>query len=370
VSLFADDGRIARSAIARARGAGEESPQMRVFPSGKPLNPMSAEVIARGEALMIPDVNAAWLKKLIGANRHISLLHSGGPRSLMMIPLLSHERVSGLICLAGGGGRRRYNDRDLALAKELASRAVLALDNAQLFQQSREATRLRDEVLRVVAHDLRGPLNTISMSADLLHMELQPERVEWKNQLEIITRSVSYADRLIEDLLDVARMQAGKLVLDKQSLDPRALIEETIELQQPLAAQHHIHLRSTASAQLPRIAADPHRVQQVLANLIGNAVKFSAGGTTILVDAAVHNGAIRFSVKDQGRGIQPSDLPHLFDPFWQARAGVGGAGLGLAVCKGIVKAHGGQIWVDSAPGKGSTFSFTLPIGRTGRSKAA
>jgi signal transduction histidine kinase len=158
-------------------------------------------------------------------------------------------------------------------------------------------------------------------------------------------------------------MQVGKLALDQQSLDPRELIAETLELQQPIAAQQGIELRSTAPSQLPRISADRHRVQQVLANLVGNAVKFSPKGTTVTVGVAKQDNALRFYVRDEGPGIPVSDMPHLFDPFWQARSGLGGAGLGLAICKGIVRAHGGQIWADSTPGKGSTFSFTMQLAR-------
>src|SRR5262249_39716539 len=121
------------------------------------------------------------------------------PDSVMLIPLRARDRVIGLICLGIAGANRQYTSHDFALAKELALRASLALDNARLFQESREATRLRDEVLRVVAHDLRNPLNTISLSADLLEEVIPAENTEWHKRLDVITRSVRYADRLIQD---------------------------------------------------------------------------------------------------------------------------------------------------------------------------
>jgi signal transduction histidine kinase len=172
---------------------------------------------------------------------------------------------------------------------------------------------------------------------------------------------VEYADRLIHDLLDVARMQSGKLTLDAQATDPRALVHESVELQKPMANQRRIRLEPVTTEDLPPVEADRHRLQQVLGNLLANAIKFSPEGSTVSVIADLQKDSVRFSVKDEGPGIAPQEMPHLFDPFWQARKGAGGAGLGLAICKGIVKAHGGQIWVDSKPGEGSTFHFTLPL---------
>ena len=362
VTLLADDGTVERAAAARRNPAGgERLEELRVYSERKELNPVVAEVIQSGEAIMVPTVKDVWLKRLIGQSPNLEDANKAGSDSVMLIPLRARDHVIGLICLGVTGASRRYTDYDFAQAKELALRASLALDNARLFQESREATRLRDEVLRVVAHDLRNPLNTISLSADLLEEVIPSEHTEWHKKLDVISRSVSFADRLIQDLLDVARLQVGKLTIDARPLDAAALVSEVIELLQPAAAKHDIKLRSVIPGELPRVHADNHRVQQVLANLIGNSIKFSPEGTTVVIGVEAHDDELRFFIQDEGPGIDPGHLPHLFDPFWQAHTGGSGAGLGLAISKGIVRAHGGKIWVESKPGAGSMFCFTLPV---------
>jgi signal transduction histidine kinase len=217
-------------------------------------------------------------------------------------------------------------------------------------------------VLRVVAHDLRNPLNTIALSSDLLREQLpRGGRSNWANTLEIITRSVQYADRLIEDLLDVARLEVGKLSLDARKTDSHALLIEAIELHKPMAVQRDVRLRTEITESLPAISGDHHRLLQVLSNLISNAIKFSPSGSTVTIHARREEDALHVSIQDQGRGLTESEIPHLFDPFWQARKGTGGVGLGLAIAKGIVEAHGGRISVKSQHGVGSTFHFTLPL---------
>jgi signal transduction histidine kinase len=230
-------------------------------------------------------------------------------------------------------------------------------------KQSRDATRMRDEVLRVVAHDLRSPLNTISLSAGLLGQQGLPAGQEaGKDRLAVIERSVAQADRLIQDLLDVARVEAGELQIEAEPVDVSGVIAETIELHQPLAAQRKIQLRVERVPEGLVMQADRRRVLQVFANLLGNAFKFSAEGGMVTLRVSKQDGAACFSVQDQGQGITKSDLARLFEPFWQGNKRKDqGAGLGLSISKAIVQAHGGKIWVESQPGAGSTFYFTLPL---------
>jgi signal transduction histidine kinase len=279
----------------------------------------------------------------------------------MIVPLRSRGDVIGAITLARTREGEPYTEEELAIALELAGRAALAVENCRLLVESREATRLRDEVLRIVAHDLRGPLNTISLSAGLL-LELLPAELEVeRQQLSIVRRSVELSNRLIQDLLEVARMQAGRLTIEPETVDSGWLGRDVVELHRALAAEKSLHLDLEFPENLPPIRADRDRIIQVFSNLLGNAIRFTPEGGRLTVSAERAGDAVRFSVSDDGPGIPEEERRHVFDPFWQARAGSGGAGLGLPIAKGIVEAHGGNIDVRSELGRGSTFWFTVPV---------
>jgi signal transduction histidine kinase len=169
-------------------------------------------------------------------------------------------------------------------------------------------------------------------------------------------------DHLIQDLLDIARLDAGQLALDRALIAPERLVRQAVELNAPLAAARSLTLTyDLPPATLPPIDVDAQRILQVLGNLIDNAIKFTSQGGTIAVGVAAEDGAIRFAVHDTGIGLSEDDLGHLFRPFWQVRrGGREGAGLGLAISKAIVEAHGGHVRAVSTPGVGSTFYVTLP----------
>jgi signal transduction histidine kinase len=217
---------------------------------------------------------------------------------------------------------------------------------------------MRDDVLGIVAHDLRSPLNAIGLQAMLLRRRGGPAMQE---PAALIERSATYMDRLISDLLDVTRMEAGTLSLEQCPVPARELVDESIQAQRPIAAAAALELRIDLPNELPELWADRDRVLQIFENLIGNALKFTGRGGRVTVGATALDREVRFWVTDTGAGVAPEDVPHLFERFWQARRGRHrGVGLGLAIVKGLVEAHGGRIAVDSAPGRGSTFSFTLP----------
>jgi signal transduction histidine kinase len=168
-------------------------------------------------------------------------------------------------------------------------------------------------------------------------------------------------NRLIQDLLDVARLEAGRLSIEQARVPAERVVSESVEAQKLLASSASIELRLDVARDVPEVWGDLDRLLQVFENLIGNAVKFTQPGGRITVGAAPRDGDVLFWVADTGAGIAAEDLPHLFDRFRQAqKASRRGAGLGLSVVKGIVEAHGGRIWVESTPGRGSTFSFTVP----------
>lgn len=242
----------------------------------------------------------------------------------------------------------------------LRSRSLsLALE--QRAQAAEQAARARDEMVAVVSHDLRNPLNLVMMSSSTLletASELAPRQRE---QLELIHRATGQMNRLIVDLLDVSRIDAGRLPVEREPVDVEPLVRDACSGQAHAAAAKRIELRYEVAADLPRIHADRDRILQVFGNLTSNALQFTPEGGTIGIRAERDGQAVRFSVWDTGSGIEEHDLPNVFDRFWQARPSRhGGVGLGLPISRGIVNAHGGEMWIESEVGRGSTFVFTLP----------
>lgn len=227
-----------------------------------------------------------------------------------------------------------------------------------LKQKAEAATRVRDEVLATVSHDLKNPLGTIYTSSSLLlEVEMAPDA--HRRQIEIIRRTAQRMDRLIQDLLDVSRLEAGHFSIDTREESARSLVIEARDLLNSLAEAKGIRMEHELPADDANVQADRNRVLQVFSNLIGNALKFTPEGGDIIVAAETEHEHVRFSVTDTGPGIADADLPRIFDRFWHGSEG-GGSGLGLAIAKGIVEAHGGRIWVDR-PEAGTRFCFTLPL---------
>jgi PAS domain S-box-containing protein len=232
---------------------------------------------------------------------------------------------------------------------------------ARRLVEEQAATRARDQILGIVAHDLRNPLSTMLMAAELLR-EVLPADGPTYRQAEIIARAGSQMKRLIQDLLDVKRIESGRLVIEPRAVRASTLLCEAAEMLRPHAVANSLVLEVDAPADLPHVWADPQRIQQVLANLIGNAIKFTPKGGRIAMRASRMESEVRVIVADTGAGIPPDQLPHVFGQFWQGSpTDKRGIGLGLAIARGIVEAHGGRIWVESVVGTGSEFSFTLPV---------
>jgi signal transduction histidine kinase/DNA-binding CsgD family transcriptional regulator len=223
------------------------------------------------------------------------------------------------------------------------------------------AVRSRDELLAIVAHDLRNPLSTVNTTVDLLRKGAIPLE-QYPQQFEVVLRSAEQMERLIQDLLDAARIEGGSLRLEPRPVPVGALLGEALGHLEAQAARAGLLLRTEIEADAPQVRADPQRILQVLSNLVGNALRFSPRGGEITLGARRFGDGFLFSVTDTGVGIPREDLPHLFDRNWQAKyARRGGTGRGLAISRGIVAAHGGRIWAASELGKGCTFFFTLPL---------
>jgi signal transduction histidine kinase len=297
-----------------------------------------------------------------GEPEDVAALRRLRPRSWMILPLRARGRVRAVMTLAFAESTRRYSVADLALAEDLAARAAMALENALLFEEVERAVRAREDTLSVVSHDLKNPMAALLLGiqrlARLVDGAKKPQGDQLLGKLE---RTVRGMNRLIEGLLDLARIEAGRLQLDLRAEAAAAIVARAIEPLEALAAERRQRIEVSVPADLPAGRWDPDRVVQVLANLVGNAIKFGAKGASVRVRGDADGGAVHFTVADEGPGIDADVVAHLFDRYWQpAGSQKRGHGLGLFIVKGIVEAHGGRVWVDTAVGRGSTFHFTIP----------
>jgi PAS domain S-box-containing protein len=230
-----------------------------------------------------------------------------------------------------------------------------------------QAIKARDDMMGIVSHDLRNPANAVKMLAASIIAEAErcsvsPEIVE---RVRVIQQAAAQMDTLIQDLLDVTRIEAGRLRVTPRSVDPRALIAEALEALQPIAVTAGVTLGATYEDDLPEVQVDPERMIQVLSNVVGNALKFTPSGGRVELRVVRAQQGIEIRVTDTGEGIEPAQLPHVFDRFFQAARGARtgprqGAGLGLPIASGIVEAHGGTIGIESIPGEGTTVTIALP----------
>jgi signal transduction histidine kinase len=284
-------------------------------------------------------------------------------KSYMCVPLQTKERTIGAMTLAWARSGDSYTWDDLLLLRDLASRAVVTIENSRIYTEALNAIRSRDHILSIVAHDLRSPLTVISGWVNLcLSKPSQDGIISNRKQLEAIQRSTQRMIRLIEDLLDTTRIETEHLFIQQRLCPIPSLVEEALESVQSQADSKDLQVKNEIPSGIAPVLADHDRIIQVFTNLIGNAIKFTPPGGRITLRAEQLEKEVRFSVEDTGPGIPEDQTPHIFDRFWQAsQTTQSGVGVGLFIVKGIVEEHGGKVWVNSQPGAGSTFFFTLPL---------
>lgn len=318
------------------------------------------------QPVLVSHVSPEALTAMAQSAEHLQLLRRLTIGSYMGVPLMANNQLLGALMFISSISGRVYTPEDLRFAVQLGRLASLALENARLYQRARQSTEARDTVLGIVAHDLRNPLNTILMVTHLIQAAVA--QVEWKNlsdavnpKLDSISKAARRMNRLIEDLLEVSRLEAGQTLAVHTSVQSaRTLLREALETARPQAGQ--LRLILDLPTELPPVAGDRERLQQVFSNLVGNALKFTPPGGLIRLGARVEDRHVEFFVADTGPGLSAEARAHVFERFWQAnRQDRRGAGLGLSIVKGIVEAHGGRVRVESELGQGTTFFFTLPI---------
>jgi PAS domain S-box-containing protein len=295
-----------------------------------------------------------------------------GVGSVLIVPLRAGGRAIGALHLIRAAATAAHATEEAHVADQYAGLAALAVENARLYQETRQAVRERDDMLAVVSHDLRNPVNAIVMltGAVLARAGDDDGPLLSRADVEAVRGAARQADGLIQDLQDVSRIAAGRLRVAQRPVAPGTLLHEAAELFAPVMADAGVRLRREVPDTLPLVDGDPQRLQQVLSNLLGNAVRFTPAGGLVTLSAAVvgEDGAtgaaamVRVTVADTGPGIPAADQPRLFERYWQApRLLRAGSGLGLFIARGIVEAHGGRIGVESTEGEGSRFWFTVPL---------
>jgi PAS domain S-box-containing protein len=281
-----------------------------------------------------------------------------GTRSLICVPLMARSRVLGAMTIGYSDSNRNYEPRDRDLAEQIAARAAIAIENSRLYHEAVTSARARNDILAIVSHDLRNPLTVIDLNAHRLALSAACAAAQPRGAVETIRKAVKRMATLIDDLLTASANESGSLVVDKKSWPLAEVVEETLDLIEPLAESRAVKLEARVAPFL-RVYCDRNRTIQVLTNLVSNAVKFTPKGKTVQLGAEVLGTQVRIGISDPGSGITEQDLPHIFDRFWKGH--VSGTGLGLYIAKCLIEAQGGSIWVKSNVGRGTTFFFTLPV---------
>jgi signal transduction histidine kinase len=319
------------------------------------------KVLRTGRSELYAELPDELLRAGTQSAEHFRLIREVGRQSVMRVPLIARGRTLGAISLASVESGRHYTDEDLKLAEELARRAAIALDNARLYAAEREAraeaeaaVRARDQFLSTASHELRTPVTTIKASAQLLLRNARRERLQQEQLERYLERIDKTADRLnmlVGDLLDVARLQTGRMPLRAASLDLEAFVcDVTQRFAEHVDDRHTVVVRAIERPSV--VTADRDRLEQVLWNLLDNAVKYSPEGGEVGISVGRQDGGLYFEVQDSGIGLTPGSAEAIFEPFGRApnatERQLPGLGLGLYICRMIVERHGGRIWARSA----------------------
>ena len=331
---------------------------LRLRDDARPEHPVS-RVVATKQPLLL-DVTPPVLESLMHNEEHGRALELLELRSVMAVPLLIGESCVGALLFQSSSST--YKPQDLQLAQEIGHRTALLIENAKLHKTAKEAIRARDNILRVVAHDLRNPLSTIFLEVSALQMVKEDAEGTVHGATRAIRDSAHFMKRLIQDLLDVARIESGRLSIERTPVLVTAAVSQFVRRHEGIAASKSLDLRVDLSPDVGSVFADPDRLLQVLENLVSNAERFTPKGGRITIGVRRQATHVQFRVSDTGTGIDSAALAHVFDRFaGERRIERGGTGFGLPIVKGIVEAHGGHVWAESKVGEGSTFFFTIPI---------
>ena len=315
---------------------------------GQTLDPLIPERFRHGHPQQIRNFAASPVAaRRMGERREIAGLRSNG----------EEFPAEASISKISVGDQRIFT----VVLRDVSERKQREETYRRLYKDAQHAIAARDDVLSFVSHDLGNPLAAVRIASAVLLKRVQPDDPDYVH-VAGIREAVEQAQRLIRDLLDIQKIEAGKLPLHFEKVDVGALINEAVQSLRPLIEDRGLRLTHDVPPDLPRVEADHDRVLQVLGNLLGNAAKFSPAGGTVAIAATLQQHEVVVSMRDEGPGIAEEDLPHIFDRYFQAqKLGKVGHGLGLSIVQAIARAHGGRTWAESTLGEGSTFHFALPL---------
>ena len=368
LDLVEDDGSLRYVTTTHADPAGAnlvaELPR-RLPPAANPAYP-ARDVLLSGRPRLYADIAG----DLAAAGRHNieirHLLQALDPRSCMVVPLAARDRTLGVLTFVGTTARARYTAEDLTLAEDIARRAALAVDNARLYQEAQNALRVRDHFLSIAAHELKTPMTSVLASAQLLQRRAALEgRTDPRDArtLRILVQQTLRLHRLVVSLLDLSRIDTGQLSIERQVVDLNRLLDRLLDEMSPAFERHTLLARLGEAPVL--VLGDELRLEQVLYNLLQNAVKYSPNGGTIGVRLDCEAGAAVVTVTDEGVGVPAGAEDQLFDRFYRADTPatqrISGMGVGLYVVKEIVTLHGGTVAAAGRDGQGSVFTVRLPL---------
>jgi PAS domain S-box-containing protein len=368
VDLLDEAGQLRRGAAAHRDPEGEaELVALRERYPDMARSAPPHDVLATGQPMLLVDISLDGLREAAVSDDYYERVRALAPASSIVLPLRTPGRVLGVMTFVFARSGRRYSDADLSLAQDLAQSAAIAIENARLFRELQEANRMKDEFLATLSHELRTPLNAILGWSSMLSSRPIDDSLTARG-LAAIDRNARAQTKLINDLLDVSRIVSGKLQVARASVDLLKVVDTAIDAVRLSCASKHITLEPPSVGALPRVVGDPDRLQQIIWNLLSNAVKFTPEGGRIAVNAGFDGAAVEVAVSDNGLGISPHFLPHVFDRFRQADASTtrmySGLGLGLSIVRQLTELHGGTVRAESAgPGMGATFTVRFPASR-------
>lgn len=368
IDLVRADGSVERIAVAhRDPDMAELAESFRTIDLERDAPHLMARGLETGEAHHAPAVTDEHLDSISQSAQHRRLLEQLDLGTYLVVPVSARGRTLGTILFGRTVGGPGFDEADRLLSTELGTRAGLGLENALLYHDVQQALMARDDVLGVVSHDLGNPLQAIFIGLEALERERSRRGSDRPGQeeyyLSAIRRSADVMERLIHDLLEIRRIEAGHLTLKPEPIELEPMIEEALAVMDPLARVKSVRIETAVqNERIPSLTVDRDRIQQVLSNLVGNAVKHSPEGGMVQIAGTLDGDQVRIEITDQGPGIPEEERAQVFRRFWRGDGGRGsGVGLGLSIARGIVRAHGGRIWVESEVGSGSSFIFTLPL---------